>query len=262
MAKTWLEKYSTNEEVITGSAVAITAFAGGGQSSATALSSKFNSIDTVAADEDSVKLPTTLIGKKIYVFNNASKILSIYPFSGEYINGKLNRQINISPGEVIIFESQVALKWVVSGNSSKGINNLKSISYTIGVAGTAGVDYTFTSVANPNEQSIQLGDAAIIPRDSLITSIIVKCVLGLNGVIAGTADVGISSGSDEYISAANVDDTNEFKATDGSSSYALGIQFSISASSVYFSFTPSANWNTITTGKWKIWISFLDNSMI
>lgn len=138
-------------------------------------------------------------------------------------------------------------------------NNLRTVEYTVGVPGITGVDYNFTSVGNATEQSIQLGGTTIIPADSIVIagSPIIKCTEGLNGAITGTADIGTTAGGDQYIIAGNVDDTNEIIATGN-----VPNPISASASSVYFSFTPSANWNTITTGKWKIWITYLDNSLL
>src|SRR3990172_3939467 len=115
MAQTWLSKYSTYEEEVTGSATGITAFAGGGQASATELTSKFNSVDTCATDKDSVKLVAALIGKKQYVFNNTTKLLSVFPQTGEYINGVINFQYYILPGEVVIFQSVIGTKWIAKG---------------------------------------------------------------------------------------------------------------------------------------------------
>src|SRR3990167_6232768 len=104
MGQTWLQKYLTYEEEVTGELTAITAFAGGGQGSATALTYKYNSVDTCATNEDSVKLPAALTGKKITVFNNTAKILSIYPISGDYINNTVNLKFNCHAGWVQIFE--------------------------------------------------------------------------------------------------------------------------------------------------------------
>jgi hypothetical protein len=140
-------------------------------------------------------------------------------------------------------------------------NNLRTVSYIIGAPGVTGCDHNFTSVANATEQSIQLGSTTIIPAKSLINNIISHCVDGLNGVITGTADLGNTSSGSEYKTAMNLDDTNEIiGAVDSTSSFYSTV--SISASSVYFSFTPSANWNTITNGKWKVWITYLDNSLL
>ena|SRR3990167_6115094 len=137
-------------------------------------------------------------------------------------------------------------------------NNLRTVEYTIGVPGVTGVDHNFTSVANTTEQSIQLGGTTIIPANSPIIQIVVKCIDGLSGVITGTCDIGVTSGASGIGGPLDLDDTNEIISTGG-----LNLpSTSISATSIYFSFTPSANWDTITTGKWKVWISYIDNSLL
>jgi len=98
-------EYGTEEEVNLGSTVAITAFAGGGQGSATALTKKWNEVTTCASDFDSVKLPAMKIGSKVVVFNNTANTLSVYPAAGEKINKITNYQFNIGAGEVMTFES-------------------------------------------------------------------------------------------------------------------------------------------------------------
>lgn len=156
---------------------------------------------------------------------------------------------------LIIQDSSGQSKRITQGAilSSSG-NNLKTIAYIIGVAGTADCDYNFTSVANTTKQSIQLGATTIIPVYSPIIITSVLCELGLNGIITGTVDLGTTSGGTEIASGLVVDDTGEVSSTSAVPR--------TTATSVYFSFSPSANWNTITTGKWQIWISYIDNSII
>ena len=110
-------EYGTEEEVNLGSVTAITAFAGGGQGSATALTKKWNEVTTCASDNDSVKLLAAKIGSKQVVYNNTASILSVYPVVGESINGITNYQFNIAAGGVMSFESQKNGKWFSYGGS-------------------------------------------------------------------------------------------------------------------------------------------------
>lgn len=64
----------------------ITAFAGGGQASATALSTDYNRVTTVATTGDSVKLPTGVAGQKIVVVNDGANDCDVFPFSGQAID--------------------------------------------------------------------------------------------------------------------------------------------------------------------------------
>jgi len=169
MAQTWLSKYSTYEEEVTGSATGIIAFAGGGQASATELTSKFNSVDTCATDKDSVKLVVALIGKKQYVFNNTAKLLSVFPKTGEYINGVVDSEYFVLSGEVVMFQSVIGTKWIAKGQvnqetvyhaelslSAAQIKTLNSVPVQIIAAPGVGkaievisgsVKYTFVSAA-------------------------------------------------------------------------------------------------------------------
>ena len=110
-------KYATEEEVNLGTTTAITAFAGGGQGSATALTKKWNEITICASDNDSVKLLAAKIGSKQVVYNNTAKILSVFPVVGESISGITNYQFNIDVGGVMAFESHKNGKWFAYGIS-------------------------------------------------------------------------------------------------------------------------------------------------
>lgn len=129
-------------------------------------------------------------------------------------------------------------------NAIPGAAKLQKLSYTVGVVGVT-ADYNFTSVANTTEQSIQLGTTTVIPALATVSSIVASVTVA---PVGGTtlADIGITSGSDEYISGFALSVLN----TTTSSSAAVGA--SGLATSIYFSITPSANWNTITLAKWII----------
>ena len=135
--------------------------------------------------------------------------------------------------------------------------NEKTVAYTIGIFGATGVDFNFASVANALEQSIQLGAAAIIPANSPIKTIVVKCTEAVEAAgVPKTAsnDVGNTSGGDEWISTIALETLNQI------ASVSTQVAAMAAASSIYFSITPGVNWNTLTKGKWKIWITYNDNS--
>lgn len=75
----------------------ITAFAGGGQASATQLNSAYNRVTTVATAADSVKLPVCAAqnapngsavgpGTQVWVMNTAANSLNVFPATGDAIN--------------------------------------------------------------------------------------------------------------------------------------------------------------------------------
>lgn len=131
---------------------------------------------------------------------------------------------------------------------------LRKKSYTIGVADVSGCDYNFTSVANTTEQSIQLGATTIIPAASPVNSIVAKTLVALVGGTQ-TSDIGVGSGTDEYVAGADLSSLNAI------ASCSQVITPSASTSSVYFSVTPSANWSLLSAGKWKVDIFYIDNTL-
>jgi len=142
----------------------------------------------------------------------------------------------------VVDESRAVIRALIA---SKGAV-LSSFRYTIGAPGVAGCDYNFTSVANTTEQSIQLGGTTIIGANDAVVSMVVVCITGMNGIITGILDVGITSGSAEYINS-NPLPVQGATMSVGQVTYPLTTE-----SSVYFSVTPDANWSTMTQGKWSI----------
>jgi hypothetical protein len=91
---------------------AITAFAGGGQSSATALTSNINSITTCATAGDSVKLPTATAGSIVQVSNLGVAYADVFPASGDLIDAlSANTAIHLPAGGSLIFTCAVTGSW-------------------------------------------------------------------------------------------------------------------------------------------------------
>lgn len=81
----------------------VTAFVGGGQSSATVLDHTCNIIDTCATVNDSCKLDTGTVGNIREVFNYGAQDMALFPAVGEELfNGVsglgVNNSITISAG--------------------------------------------------------------------------------------------------------------------------------------------------------------------
>ena len=90
----------------------ITAFAGGGQTSATQLTRAFNRITTCATGGDSVKLPTALSGAQVVVVNRGAASCNVFPKSSEAINALANNtQLAVGIGLVAIFTCILTGKW-------------------------------------------------------------------------------------------------------------------------------------------------------
>lgn len=82
----------------------ITAHAGGGAGSATALTTSDNDVTTTASNFDSVILPTAVAGQSITVRNSGAAILSVFPPTGGTINGlAANASIDVAVGATVAF---------------------------------------------------------------------------------------------------------------------------------------------------------------
>lgn len=93
-------------------ATAITAFATGGQASATALTAEINNVTVCATAGDSVKLPAAVAGKHIYVKNSGAAALDIFPASADSIDAlAINLAVRIQPGSAINFYAKDAIVW-------------------------------------------------------------------------------------------------------------------------------------------------------
>ena len=93
----------------------ITAHAGGGQGSATALTGEFNNVTTCATAADSVALPAAVAGLAITVKNSGAASLAVFPASGDSINAMaVNLSIDIPPSGVVTFRAISATVWETS----------------------------------------------------------------------------------------------------------------------------------------------------
>ncbi len=91
---------------------AITARAGGGQALATALTTRFNRVTTVATAADSVLLPPALAGANIVVYNNAANALAVFPQTGANINAlAANASYSLATVKSCMFFCVVAGTW-------------------------------------------------------------------------------------------------------------------------------------------------------
>lgn len=102
----------------------ITAFAGGGQTSAVPLTSAYNRVTVVASANDSVKLPacvngatgnglTNTIGLAVWVTNNtAATNLAVFPNTGDLINQTaINVAFTVGGAKTAVFICGIAGSW-------------------------------------------------------------------------------------------------------------------------------------------------------
>jgi len=93
----------------------ITAYAGGGQTNAVALTASISRVTTVATAGDSVKLPAATAGARMDVINAAaSNSMNVFPASGEAINASsANTAFAVAAGKTASFICAVAGTWNV-----------------------------------------------------------------------------------------------------------------------------------------------------
>lgn len=128
---------------------AITAFAGGGQSSGTALVSGINNITTCATAGDSVKLPSAEVGMIVEVSNAGAAYANVFPVTGGIIDGlAANAGISLPVGQSIIFTCAVAGTWKstpIQVIPAKFTTGTTTTTFAAGqLSGAAFVNYTNT----------------------------------------------------------------------------------------------------------------------
>jgi hypothetical protein len=90
----------------------ITAFATGGQASATALVGLYNDVTVCATAGDSVKLLTAEAGLTQIVKNSGATALAVFPATGDSINAlAVNLSVDIPPGGEVSFRAISATVW-------------------------------------------------------------------------------------------------------------------------------------------------------
>jgi hypothetical protein len=89
--------------------LAVTAFAGGGQGSATALTQSYNVITVVATAGDSVRLPDVFsLNSLIYIKNDdAAEAADVFPATGDDLGAGLNTAVSLLAGESLTFIATV-----------------------------------------------------------------------------------------------------------------------------------------------------------
>lgn len=96
-----------------GSTINITAHSGGGQGSATPLTTRYNKMSVILANGDSTLLLTAKVSKKMYVYNpfSTGHSVKVFPQVGEYINDQKNLGVFVLAGNLGIFEGVDTGRW-------------------------------------------------------------------------------------------------------------------------------------------------------
>lgn len=128
----------------------ITAFATGGQGSATALTGEFNNVTTCATASDSVKLPAAALGKKITVKNSGAAACAVFPASGDAINAMaVNLSVDLAPGGQMTFRAIDGTTWETEEFLTSQAPSTQKGSLVVKAADSAG--NTVTTITNASQ---------------------------------------------------------------------------------------------------------------
>jgi hypothetical protein len=176
---------------------AITAFAGGGQGSATALTSTINSITTCATAKDSVKLPTATAGSIIQVSNLGAAAADVFPASGNLIDAlAADVSISLPVGGSIIFTCAVTGSWKsLSDNFSAAKFTTGTTTTTFTAGQLTGADYVVYTNTQATPGSIATRTATQMFNDDPSARVGSSYILRIvNGQGTGTLTVTAGSG--------------------------------------------------------------------
>ena len=120
-------------------------------------------------------------------------------------------------------------------------------------------DFVLDNTAgNTTEQPKNVG--AIIPAFASVIDCQLRCfeTVAGSGSAVMSVDVGTTTGSDDLLGAGNVDSANDIMVIPpGSMPVILP---AVTAQNVWVNFTPTANWSTLTAGRWAILVTYIDYS--
>ncbi len=125
--------------------LAITAFATGGQGSATPLTQSYNVITVVATTADSVRLPAVFSVNSILFIKNddAAQAADVFPASGDDLGAGVDTAVSIKPGESLSFIATAA-----DSTWTQLVPNVPSELLAVNAAGPAILDEAASST-NP-----------------------------------------------------------------------------------------------------------------
>jgi hypothetical protein len=125
---------------------------------------------------------------------------------------------------------------------------------TPGIDATDDCDYNFSCDEDTTEQIIELED--IIPARARVVDVFLVTDEEFTGVTSLVADVGSTTGDDDYIASATI------YAADAVLAPAVGGSFLIdpdpAVSSIFINATPGADWSLMESGKVSVYVTYID----
>jgi len=141
----------------------ITAFATGGQASATALTGEYNNVTTVASAFDSVKLLTAVAGQVQTVKNSGAAILSVFPNTGDSINAlAVNLSVDIPVGGEVTFRAISDTVWETKEVLYSSAPTTQTGGLEIKASDNASnVDVTITNASHGQATTVTIPDSGL-----------------------------------------------------------------------------------------------------
>jgi hypothetical protein len=140
---------------------AITAFAGGGQASATQLAAEVNRITTVATAGDSVKLPASVAGLTILLINQGANPAQVFGLGADTIDGQLAATgVSQMQNSVVLYICAVAGVWQTEGLATGFSGSFQTQSATDNLVALAGGAQAGTPIKSMINRFITVATAA------------------------------------------------------------------------------------------------------
>ncbi len=135
----------------------ITAFAGGGQASATALTTSVNNVTVCATNLDSVKLPAAATGLTVTVKNSGTALLAVFPATSDSIDAlAINLAIRVYPGSVVTFRAISAVVWESSADAALTLNSPTTNTGQLVLLAADSAGNTTTTITNASQAAARL----------------------------------------------------------------------------------------------------------
>lgn len=147
---------------------AIVAFATGGQTSATKLTSEVNEVATVATAGDSVMLPTSIVGLTVYVIHKGAKPMQVFGAGTDTIDDVATATgVSQMPNSAVLYICSVAGKWRSEGLATGYAGSLQTLSFTDAITahsgGTQALAVPLTTMVNTVTVCAAAGDSVALP---------------------------------------------------------------------------------------------------
>jgi hypothetical protein len=157
----------------------ITAHAGGGQTSATQLSTEVSRITTVATAGDSVMLPPSVAGLSIYVINHAANPMQVFGYGSDQIDDQAAATgVSQMPYSLVLYTCATAGNWYSEGLATGFCApGLQTLSYQGGITAHAGGGQAsavaLTAMVNQVATVATAGDSVKLPASAPGLAIVV-----------------------------------------------------------------------------------------